>query len=490
MGASLHDILSKLKAQPSIFREIDVFYSSTEPLSAPCIIHLPANGLRLRFDGPCQYLRLIEVLDFSYTPLTYEGRDVVKITQDGGHTKGPVFRHIYDRLLGPTFPGEYIPPLEGGEAAKGSYVLSYPGISFAFPLIDSAWSSSRDFVSLLTSSNAEPAKSMAIFDGEAWKTAREGLYTRPCPLPRSFSGSSRQKEQRPEEIDHVIIRPTGELEFVRRAGQPFCLNLNSSTAQDLITELGAPDAIYRKSDRRLSIHKRNRKSRSAASASELEESTDTDHSSHAVTDESDDDEGLTTGGRSGNADAECFYNYFHHGIDVFMSLLTATPERHPIDPEQRTRLIPSVNPDHFVVTKVLLYGNIPGSYPFNRYRRCRWKLDYPPTSSVSVDPLNSETPFSSISDRLERAWPENTGKEGSERNFSQGMVLNRGWANSPGSSCELLGGWEEGERHRKVSDDSATNDESPGSGNTELFGYPGLVFEVLKNDTVSCLTVY
>jgi hypothetical protein len=33
-------------------------------------------------------------------------------------------------------------------------------------------------------------------------------------------------------------------------------------------------------------------------------------------------------------------------------------------------------------------------------------------------------------------------------------------------------------------------DGSSALGNTELFGFPGLLLEVLKNDAVSCLTVY
>ena len=71
-------------------------------------------------------------------------------------------------------------------------------------------------------------------------------------------------------------------------------------------------------------------------------------------------------------------------------------------------------------------------------------------------------------------------------------MLNRGWGDSPGSSCELLGGWEESTDGVR---DAAGNRNpgsggGPGFGNTELFGFPGLVFEVLKNDAVSCLTVF
>ena len=71
------------------------------------------------------------------------------------------------------------------------------------------------------------------------------------------------------------------------------------------------------------------------------------------------------------------------------------------------------------------------------------------------------------------------------------MVLNRGWGDSPGSSCELLGGWEESaEGVREDGNRNAGAGGAAGLGNTELFGFPGLVFEVLKNDAVSCLTVF
>jgi len=66
------------------------------------------------------------------------------------------------------------------------------------------------------------------------------------------------------------------------------------------------------------------------------------------------------------------------------------------------------------------------------------------------------------------------------------MVLNRGWGDSPESSVELLGGWEEGVGEKG----GGHGDGVQGLGNTELFGFRGMLFEVLKNDTVSCLTIY
>ena len=72
----------------------------------------------------------------------------------------------------------------------------------------------------------------------------------------------------------------------------------------------------------------------------------------------------------------------------------------------------------------------------------------------------------------------------------RGMVLNRGWGDSPGSSCELLGGWEDSAGGKRVDGPNAVLDEEKGLGNTTLYGFPGLVFEVLKNGTVSGLTVF
>ncbi len=63
------------------------------------------NGIRLRFDGPDQRLRLIEVLDLSKTRLVYKTTDLVKLPETTGpettpsSPSGPAFRHVYNRFL-------------------------------------------------------------------------------------------------------------------------------------------------------------------------------------------------------------------------------------------------------------------------------------------------------------------------------------------------------------------------------------------------------
>ena len=448
---------------------------------------------------------MIEVLDFTKTQLSYNNTDLVKLSETvtGATTgppvqpTGPAFRHVYNKLMGPTFPGEYVPPTSSSKQQMGLYVLSYPGIAFTFHLQHSAWSPKIDFVSLLSSTAASPTKSLAIFSGPSWQEVREDLLVQACPNPRSIALSGRGKELRPDEIDLVNIHGNGKIEMVRRSSGPFWVLLGETTPQDLVAELGPPDAIYRKNDRRLSIHKSpNRDRRSyqhayGSSPRKYDDVTDTDQSStNTTTDESDaDDEPISKEDKTESNSAECFYNYFHHGLDVFIS--------HPTDPSppfppSKTNIEWPPGPkgmEHLVATKVLLHANVPGSYPFNRYRRSRWVIDIQDPRNAGSN-LSSETLFSVLSQALKRTWHDSYANEHEEQSLQRGMVLNRGWGDSPGSSCELLGGWEESADTQKKGPGGDSFNGGPGFGNTELFGFPGLVFEVLKNDTVSCLTIY
>lgn len=501
----MHDVLTRLKAQPHIYPTIDVFYSPTEPLAEPVVLNLPANGFRLRFDGPDQRLRLIEINDFTKMHLSYKSLDLVKLPESKPNSTtyshsniptGPIFRHVYNRLMGPTFPGEYIPPRNNAEPKKGLYVLSYPGIAFTFPLDDSTWSPEVDFVSLLSSSAASQAQSLAIFNGPSWQEVRQDLFVRPCPNPRSLALSGRGKELHPDEVDLVKIHGGGKIEIIRRSSPPFIITLSETVPQDLVAELGPPDAIHRKSDRRLSIHRTRQRDQTpsekalGSSPANYDDLIDTDQSSnHTTTDESDiEDDFSPSNEKNDDRSAECFYNYFHHGFDIFISYPTLPSPSFPsLQPE--TELATSArSTDNLVVTKVLLHGNVPGSYPFNRYRRSRWRIDVQSIQDTETS-LTSERPFNELSGALKSIWKGTYANENEERSLQRGMVLNRGWGDSPGSSCELLGGWEESTDMPKKGSSHPING-TPGLGNTELFGFPGLVFEVLKNDFVSCVTIY
>ncbi|PGG96929.1 hypothetical protein AJ79_09409 [Helicocarpus griseus UAMH5409] len=487
LGASLHNTLTRLKAHPQTYPSIDLSYSSSDPIHAPVLLVLPENGLRLRFDGPDQRLRLIEVLDFTKIPLTYKSHEVLKASKptDQSPQQGPTFRHIYNRMFGPSYPGEFIPGSPG--SSHGTYVLSYPGVAFTFPLLQSAWSERCDFVSLMSSSAASPATSMAVFQGSSWMDACSNLFTRPPQYPRSTALAGKNRDSVADEVEEVKVHGAGRVEFIRRTTPSFVITFSQTTPQDLVAEFGPPDAIYRKNDRRISIHgaqslgnaNLRRTSPSPGFPADL---TDMDPLSEtSVTDDSDGDRSPTFQNEQASLAAECFYNYFDHGFDAFISYPTVPGPPFPGSSHPETSTISSQ--PQLTVTKILLHGNVPGSYPFNRHRRSRWTLNI-----NASRPLTSETPYDRISEELKRIWKDSYSSPSEENSLQRGMVLNRGWGDSPESSVELLGGWEESSSSRPWT--GPANEGGQTLGNTELFGFPGLLFEVLKNGAISCLTVY
>lgn len=495
LGASLHNVLTRLKSHPQTYPAIDLAYSSTDPLRSPVVLHLPSNGLRLRFDGPDQRLRLIEVLDFSLVNLLYKGQDIFKGSKSAEQPtsfQGPSFRHVYNRLFGPSYPGEYIPPAEQADRSPyGTYVLSYPGIAFSFPLQHSAWSEQCDFVALLSSSAAQPATSMSIFQGSSWPKVRATIFTQQPQYPRSSAVASKSRDSFADEVEEFHILGAGKLEAHRRTGPPISIMLGETSPQDLIAEFGPPDAIYRKHDRRISIHRAAATSDADPLNSHLSpgrgmDLPDTDHSStNSITDDSDEETPEGQLSDPGSLPAESFFNYFHHGFDAFISHPSTPGPAFPTsdipDPSA-----PSVPSTQLAVTKIILHGNVPGSYPFNRHRRSRWKIHLDQTG----EGLDSESPYEDISKRLHRVWHEPWANSGKESVIQSPMVLNRGWGDSPESSVEFLGGWEEATLTGKGQQRPVAGGQDGGLGNTELFGFPGLLFEVMKNGAVSCLTVY
>ncbi|KAH8905864.1 hypothetical protein BR93DRAFT_928440 [Coniochaeta sp. PMI_546] len=537
LGASLHEVLTRVKAEPQRFPKIDVTYHPKKPVTEPVIVGLPVNGVRLQFDGPEQRLRLVEVLDFTKNHITFKPgpnekeRDLVRpqTTSDGKSSSepstGPTFRHIYHRFLGPTFAGEYIPNV-GGKKGSGMYVLSYPGVAFTFPMSASAYSSGKDNVALMSSSGSQIASSMAVFSGDSWKEARPKLWTEVLPSIKTFTPLSKGKDICPDEVSLVKIHGGGKLQLFRRwTDKSTWITLGQTTEQDLVIAFGPPDAKYYKSDQKMAIHKirtaSNSRTRQGNGSSNGNNDihahlgslrsqdgvlTDTDQSSShsasasdgydsnedAVDDDEDEDEDGDDG-RFANISTECFYNYFYLGFDVLVSTPTRPSPPAPTQTPELAGLPPAFDMwyyDRLVATKVILHSNVPGSYPFNRHRRCRWEIAYlagkSGRDSVVVD---SETPFDDIEVGLREEWRDSFATDEERQKRQKGMVINRGWGDSPGSSIEMLGGWEEG-----------VNDRPPGAGGkrfdggeestTTLYGFPGLAFEVLRNGYVSALTVF
>ncbi|KAB5549703.1 hypothetical protein GE09DRAFT_1288299 [Coniochaeta sp. 2T2.1] len=537
LGASLHEILTRVKAEPQRFPKIDLISNPKEPVTKEVVVRLPANGIRLQFDGPEQRLRMVEVVDFTKIHITFKPgpnekeRDLVRLPAKNGEKAtsepmtGPTFRHIYHRFLGPTFAGEYIPNVP--KRGTGIYVLSYPGVSFTFPMSPSAYSSGKDNVALMASSGSQVATSMAVFAGESWKEARKTLWTAVLPSIKTFAPLSRGKELSPDEVSLVKIHGGGKLQLFRRwSDKSTWITLGQTTEQDLVIAFGPPDQKFYKSEQKMAIHKIRTTSNSRTRGSNGNGNndihahlgslrsqdgvlTDTDQSSYhstsasdagydsnedAVDDNYQDYDSEHEDEEAANVSTECFYNYFYLGFDVLVSNQTRPSPPAPTQTPELAALPPSFvydRSDRLVATKVILHSNVPGSYPFNRWRRCRWEIAYLAGQSHPGSVINSETPLDDIDVALREEWKDHLPDH--ERHKRQkGMVMNRGWGDSPGSSIEFLGGWEEG-----------VNDRAPGGGGpggkrfdggeegtTTLYGFPGLVFEVLGNGYVSALTVF
>ncbi|KAJ9664418.1 hypothetical protein H2198_000347 [Neophaeococcomyces mojaviensis] len=488
IGASLHAVLTRLKAQPQLYPQLDLAYSATEPILDPIVLNLPSNGLRLRFDGPDQRLRLIELLDFSKSVFTYKSIELVRKTgashdDPSEQVAGPSFKHLYNRLFGPSYPGEYIAPLAG--KSQGTYILSWPGLAARFSLRPKSWSEKADFVSLLSSSATSPASSLAIFSGSSWPEVRPTLYSKRPNLPRSISLATKTTENIPDEIEEVMVHAGGKLELFRRTSVPLMVVLNETTPQDLVAELGPPDAIFRKSGSRISIQAGGiSKNRLPSVSPTLDpHMAEHEHSSYrSYTDDSENEVSTFDEAQGDETSSEAFYNYFHHGFDVLVS----TPDPSTTHDPERPH-----TPADFVVTKIFLHGNIPGSYAFNRHRRSRWRIALEPDGQPVA--VTSEMRFQEASDILKQVYHDSYRDVEEEKRMQRGMVLNRGWGegDSPESSIEFLGGFEEGPTTKMQTSARGGVDASMSNfNNTELFGFPGLLFEVLKNDSISCLTVY
>ncbi|KJX97797.1 isoleucyl-tRNA synthetase like protein [Zymoseptoria brevis] len=468
LGSSLQEVLSTVKEDKVTYPSIDISFSQSKPLAAPVIVSLPENGIRLRFDGSDQRLRLIEVLDFTRAQLGYKGSEIAK-KQDEGRAS---FKRIY-QLFGASYPGEYIPPPIS--TRYGTYVLSWAGVAFNFPLQHSAWAREKDHVSMLGSQAAQPATHMALFEGNSWTEARGELFVKEPSGPRTAAIMSQPRDALPAELDLASVPGSGRIVFARRPpALPFELVIGQTTPQDLLTELGPPDATHKR-DTAVAAEPRNhdrRRSSNARSLGNGYHTTPPSSLSSTGTDtfDTDFDSGDAEDDSAERAGREVFWCYFSHGLDILVGPPTDTI--HSEDPEFPPT--PVAASAHLVVLKVTLHGNIPGSYSFNRHRRLRWALELRGASTT----LTSEHVFEDIKPDLLQAfhgvWPDNE--------MSRGRVVNRTWGGSPTDSSFFLPDADEDLVESGGGSESWL-------GNTKLYSFPGLTFEVSSNGAISALTV-
>nr|POF15444.1 upf0183 protein [Quercus suber] len=483
LGASLHECVSIVKNDRDQFPAIDLYYAQSAPVAAPINLALPENGLRLRFDGADQRLRLIEVLDFSKTRLTYKGSELVKSRENTPTSDTrPVFKRIY-QIFEASYPGEYHPPKN--ESSNGIYVLSWTGIAFAFSVQHSAWAPNKDHITLLGSQATSPATHMAVFDGQSWPEARIELFITIPKGPRLSAIGSRPKDSLPAEIEVARITTNGRICLIRRPpALPYCIVLNETTSQDLIAELGPPDCTYKREERPSDPEHKTHGRTGSMSRPMINGRPTSQPSSYSSTGtdtfDTDFDSGDAEDDPAELSGRQKFWCYFAHGMDILVG--PATNEISTIASVANAQGSLGFNSrTTLVVTKVVLHGNVPGSYAFNRHRRLRWELDLASTShshpaSALID---SESSFEqsmkpALLEMFSQTWPVSE--------MGRGKVVNRTWGAGPSDSTFFLP--DAGEELVEG------NGSEQWLGNTRLYSFPGIMVEVLDSGCVSALTIY
>ena len=489
LGASLHEVLTLVKEDKAKYPVIDLHHSSTDPVTTPIVVALPQNGLRLRFDAPEQRLRLIEVVDFKKSKLAYKGSELVKSSEDASASARPGFRRVY-QIFGASYPGEYHAPTDRSKV--GSYVLSWTGIAFTFPLEHSAYGPQKDHVSMLGSSAASSATQMALFEGSSWPEARKDLFVRAPNGPRLSAIAQRPKDNLPAEIEYASVEGDGKVTLVRTSpAAPFVIVLHQTTPQDLITELGPPDATRKRdidmnppqtSSRRRtsSVSKPFTNGRAhAGSQPSSYSSTGTD------TFDADFDSGDADDDPTDRAGRETFWCYFSHGLDILVGPpnTTTSSTTNPQPASEGTQHPPPPPTPHLTATKLILHANLPASYAFNRHRRLRWHLTLP--SLPWATDLHSEAPFAStlqpsLLQAHKNTWPETE--------MSRGKVVSRTWGGggaggSPSESAFFLP-----DAGEDLVEGMGRSEEW--MGNTRVYSFPGLGVEVAESGFVCSLSVY
>ncbi|KAG9851361.1 UPF0183-domain-containing protein, partial [Aureobasidium melanogenum] len=496
LGASLFDVLTKLKNDTRTFPKIDLTFSSETPLKTTIIVSLPKNGFRLRFDAPDQRLRLIEITDFTRMLFTFKGEELVPLQSLANGQSYLTYKKVY-QLFGPTYPGEYIRLQDGSN--MGLYILSWPGLSITFPVPVSSFSPDKDYAAMLTAS-ASPATAMAIYEGRFWPEVRKDLFTRIPTNPRSSSLLGRPREGPADEVEHANVCGAGRVELLRRSGSKTPIILSQTTPQDLITELGPPDAIMPRSSQSDEKGQQTYPKPRAAVSCGPNNSYGSYPSSYSSTNtdtyETDfDEDEETNGAEARQASEQQYYCYFEHGFDILLgpptdiSFLPKGVDEAGEAPQSNLTAIDG----HLTVTQIIFHGNIPGSYPFNRHRRSRWSLNYIPSCDT---PITSESLFPSFHQTLVKSfshiWPAS--------DMSEGMVIVRSWGGDTDSmtgsailingefdledDMEFINGQDGWEREKKDE-----NGDEQWLRNTKLYKFPGLMFEVMHNGAISALTV-
>ncbi|CAG8623001.1 4756_t:CDS:2, partial [Funneliformis caledonium] len=331
----------------------------------------------------------------------------------------------------PTYPGEL-------DSKKKEYTLNYPGISFVFPIPE-------EHISFYTSSSGMTDLPMELPDGTSPLLSR--LYTFhgssflnaiAPPLHRNKNSDGIGSGLLEFEVESVVA------ELKRRIIVNFLNNsnnatteivLNVTTPQDLLVDIGSPLRTFFKEEDKMRIHSEDSSTNYSVESGDNGDS----NSSPNVEDRS----------RGGDA-IDYFYNYFHLGFDV---LFDGSTHR---------------------CKKIVLHGNVPGHFDFQRYKRCPYKILLPKVSSNSQ--ISNEVA------KLEVL------EDDDNQSTSQSPQIVDDFITSEMKMDQIRDLLGHPSGHPLIFNRGAGG-QNP-FGPTKLSGYDGVVFEEMKNGCVATITLF
>ncbi|CAD6572241.1 MAG: hypothetical protein CYPHOPRED_004757 [Cyphobasidiales sp. Tagirdzhanova-0007] len=322
---TLWDAINYLRTNIS-YGSVSVAWDDESPNGSYILLALSASSIRLLFSGITQRLLLIEVLPPVLATLNYKGQSLLPFSDASAHLPSTLnAQRMLNKRFGPTYPPSQHP------SYSNEQILSYPGVIFGFRMDPS-----------LTKSSADPSVSKK--DPIDKDGGEESVANTSRPLRRLLvtlhNPSNEHAEPFPDiaeldtgfplpavadgDISHLGDASIPTIIFVNtisldNSAEPVKIELGTSSAEDLICELGPPVRTYWKEDHRLSIH-------SASSPSPS-----------------------PTASMSSCSNAY-FFSYFSLGLDFLL------------------------HPTTHKVIKVIIHSNTPGESSFGRYAKCRWEI--------------------------------------------------------------------------------------------------------------------
>ena len=310
LGSSINDVISIIKRDSIALRDNCLIFNQSDPLAADLLIDVRNLSIRLRFAANTQRLFLIDAYSPSQLTFTY-----LHTSFSGPSHPPPSLSSIY-HTFGPSFPPQFDPE-------RRAWLLKYPGIAFAF---DDHTAANTGVVQVMS----EGEQSFDDMDDRDVSLTRilvlhGDQFTPPTPSLTSPTASALSLSSSHSVHAHVN---RGLYLASRSLWLPF-----HHSIQDVLLDMGPPDAITWKKDTKMQIHSNHH----------------THHDHHSQHSHS-----HNHGCSRGDA---FFFNYYALGIDLLME-------------GRQGRVV-----------KMVLHGNWMGSREFGQYNKCDYTLLLPHNSS-------------------------------------------------------------------------------------------------------------